>query len=99
MLLILEYVIISILIFLRTFQLHCFEYWIPQLCVSDLGTQLTPGVNVISSFLNESDSQLYFEENKGKPISFQQYFKGISQLGSLVEICISLYYKPYNPFN
>ena len=76
--------------FLRAFQLHCFEYGIPQLCVSDLGTQLTAGANVISSFLNDSESQLYFEENKVKPIAFQQYFKGASQLGSLVEICVKM---------
>ena len=48
------------------------------------------GADVISSFLNDLDSQLYFEENKVKPISFQQYFKGASQLGSLVEICVKM---------
>ncbi|XP_068225202.1 uncharacterized protein [Palaemon carinicauda] len=76
--------------FLRGFQLHCFEYGIPQLCISDLGTQLVAGANIISSFINDSQTRLYFEENYVKPLSFQQYFKGCSQLGSLVEVCVKM---------
>ena len=70
--------------FLRAFQLHVFEYGIPQLCISDLGSQLVAGSNIISSFLSDPETQLYFEEKNVKPISFQQYAKGASQLGSLV---------------
>ena len=76
--------------FLRAFQMHCYEYGVPQLCISDLGTQLTAGANIISSFLNDSASQRYFEEHNVKPLTFQQYFKGASQLGSLVEICVKM---------
>lgn len=76
--------------FLRSFQMHCFEHGIPQLCVSDLGSQLVAGTNAISSFLNDPDSLLYFEENNVKPIAFQQYFKGASELGSLVEVCVKM---------
>ena len=34
--------------FLRSFQLHCFDFGVPQFCISDLGTQLTAGANTIS---------------------------------------------------
>ena len=76
--------------FLRAFQMHCFEYGIPQLCISDLGTQLVAGANIISSFIADPETQLYFEENNVKPLSFHQYFKGYSQLGSLVEVCVKM---------
>ena len=71
--------------FLRAFQLHCFQFGIPQLCISDLGTQLVAGANIIHSFMNDPQTKPYFEEINVKPISFQQSFKGGSQLGSLVE--------------
>ena len=76
--------------FLRAFSLHCFEFGVPQLCISDLGSQIVSGANIISSFINDSASQLYFEERGIKPLKFEQYFKGHSQLGSLVEICVKL---------
>ena len=76
--------------FLRAFQLHCFEYGVPQLCVSDLGSQFSAGFNLLSDFLRDPEVQVYFETVNVKPLSFQQYFKGCSQLGSLVEICVKL---------
>ena len=76
--------------FLKAFQSHCFEFGIPQLCISDLGSQLTAGANTMKSFLNDPEIQLYFQENQVKPLSFQQYFKGASELGSLVEICVKM---------
>ena len=76
--------------FLRAFSLHCFEFGIPQLCVSDLGSQIVAGANVLTTFLNDPHTQLYFEERGVKPLKFQHYFKGCSQLGSLVEICVKL---------
>ncbi|XP_068239919.1 uncharacterized protein [Palaemon carinicauda] len=74
--------------FLQSFQLHCFDYGIPELCVSDMGTQLVAGANVMQNLLSDHASQLYFEENNIRPIQFQQYFKGCSKLGSLVEVCV-----------
>ena len=74
--------------FLRSFSLHCFEYGIPKLCISNLGTHIVAGANLITSFLNDPSTQLYFEERGIKPLSFQQYFKRCSQLGSLVEVCV-----------
>ena len=76
--------------FLRSFSLHCFEFGVPQLCVSDLGSQIVAGANHITSFLNDPETQLYFEEKGVRPLTFQQYFKGCSQLGSLVEVCVKM---------
>ena len=76
--------------FLRAFQMHSFEYGIPQLCISDLGSQLTAGANIISDFLNEPETQSYFDSQNIKPLTFQHYFKGCSELGSMVEVCVKL---------
>ena len=81
---------LSVKEFLRSFQLHCFDYGIPQLCVSDLGSQLTAGANIITNFISDPDTQQYFEENNVKALKFQQYFKGCSKLGSLVEVCVKM---------
>ena len=74
--------------FLRAFQMHSFEYGIPQLCIFDLGSQLTAGANIISDFLNEPETQSYFDSQNIKPLTFQHYFKGCSELGSMVEVCV-----------
>ena len=81
---------LSVKEFLRAFQLHCFEFGIPEICVSDLGTQLVAGANIMQSFLSDHETRLYFEENNVRPIQFQQFFKGCSKLGSLVEVCVKL---------
>ena len=76
--------------FLRAFQLHSFEYGIPQLCITDLGSQLVAGANIITTFLSDPDTQMYFQENNIKPLKFEQFYKGCSKLGSLVEICVKM---------
>ena len=76
--------------FLRTFQIHCYGYGLPQLFVSDLGSQLTAGINVLKDFLNDPEVDKYFSYNHVKPITFQQYFKGCSELGSLVEVMVKM---------
>ncbi|XP_068243236.1 uncharacterized protein [Palaemon carinicauda] len=76
--------------FLRAFQMHCLEYGIPQLCISDQGSQLVAGANIITSFIRDPETLLYFEENNVAPLSFQQYSKGASQLGSMVEVCVKM---------
>ena len=45
----------SVTEFLRAFQLHIFEFGLPQLCISDLGTQLTAGANTIKDFLKDHE--------------------------------------------
>ena len=76
--------------FLRSFMLHTFEFGLPQFCVSDLGTQIVAGGNIIMDFLRDHDTQKHFEENNVKAVEFNQYFKGCSEMGSLVEICVKM---------
>ena len=75
---------------LRALQLHVFQFGVPQLIMSDLGTQLIASGNIIMDFLSDPSTQLYLQENGIKSPEFQQYFKGCSQLGSLVEICVKM---------
>ena len=48
------------------------------------------GSNIITDFLKDNLTQNYFEEMGVKPITFSQFFKGRSQLGSMVEICVKM---------
>ena len=76
--------------FLRAFQLHSFEYGFPRICISDLGSQLTAGVNILRQHLNDPEVQDYLTSNNIQHLEFQQYFKGCNELGSVVEICVKL---------
>lgn len=76
--------------FIRALQLHAFEYGIPQLVLSDSGSQLIAGGNLIMDFVKDVETQNYFAENGMKTIEFQQYPKGCNQLGGLVESCVKL---------
>ena len=78
----------SVAQFLRAFQLHCFEWGLPMFCMSDLGSQIVAGSKIIRDFLKDSETQIYFAEKGVKPITFQQFAKGKSELGSLVESCV-----------
>ena len=73
---------------LRAVQLHIYEFGMFRFCVSDLGTQLQAGANVLSKFLKDEDTISYFEEFGIQQIQFHQYPKGNSSLGSLVEACV-----------
>lgn len=76
--------------FLRALQLHSFQYGIPQYCVSDLGSQITAASQVVAEFLGDAESSTFFEENGVQTIKFENYFKGCSKLGGLVEVCVKL---------
>ena len=76
--------------FIRSFQLHCFDHGIPQKIFSDMGTQLVAGAEVVSKFLSDEDTVGYFKESGSEVVSFDQFFKGHKQLGSLVECCVKL---------
>ena len=76
--------------FLRALQLHCFEYGMPELCLSDLGTSFVAGANIITDFLKDPDTKTYLEEQGIKSLSFEQYFKGHHPLGGLVEVCVKM---------
>ena len=81
---------LSVKEFLRAFQIHCFEFGIPEFCISDLGTQIVAASNIITDYLKDQDTKAFFDENGIKPISFYQFPKGCSQLGSMVESCVKL---------
>ena len=76
--------------FLRAFQLHVFEYGLPSIVLSDLGSSLVSGADIITNFLKDPVTCTYFKENGSKCIEFNQYYKGCSKLGSLVESCVKL---------
>lgn len=74
--------------FLRAVQLHIFDYGIFQHCLSDLGSQIQAGANVIRTFLSDHETSQFFSANGMTQIKFQHYAKGNSSLGSLIEICV-----------
>ena len=76
--------------FLRALQIHIFEFGLPQICITDLGSQIVSGATTLSTFLSDPDTQSYFQENNIKSLEFQHFYKGHSQLGSLVEICVKM---------
>jgi len=79
---------LSVKKFLRAFQMHVFEEGLPAAVFSDLGSQITSGTNIIRNFLEEPDANDYFSSNGIKSPTFEQFFKGNSALGSLVEVCV-----------
>lgn len=76
--------------FLRCFQLHIFTYGAPSRVYSDLGSQIVAGALVIEDFLKDVETKLFFKENNMNPIKFEQYYKGASKLGGLVESCVKI---------
>ena len=74
--------------FLIAIQKHVFEFGIFRSCVSDLGSNLQAGANIIKSFLSDPDTTDYLREHGTKKISFDHYCKGSSSLGSLVEVLV-----------
>ena len=74
--------------FLRSFQIHVFEFGLPQFCFSDLGSQIVAGGNLIQDFLHDPETILEFQNKGIHPISFEQFYKGHSELGSLVETMV-----------
>jgi len=81
---------LSVQEFLRAFQLHCFEFGVPEQCYSDRGSQIVAGTNIIANFIENPDSHSYFRDCGVEPLSFQQYDRGCNELGSLVECCVKL---------
>ena len=79
---------LSVASFLRAFQMQIMEHGLPSRVFSDLGSQLTAGTNLITGYLSDVETISFFDENGIKPMKFQQYFKGNSALGSLVEVCV-----------
>ena len=76
--------------FLRSFQLHCFDFGIPENCTSDLGSQIVAGANILKTYFSDADTQNYLNEKGIKHFKFDHYYKGCSKLGGLVEICVKM---------
>ena len=76
--------------FLRAFQMHAFEYGIPQFCITDQGTQLVAAGNKLMFFLSDSETQQYFSETGIKSLKFEHFPKGQCQLDSLFEVCVKM---------
>jgi hypothetical protein len=76
--------------FLRALQLHCFQFGVPQYCISDLGTQIVAGGNVIRDFLKDVETKNYFQEKGVKTLTFDHFDKGKSELGSMVETLVKI---------
>ena len=74
--------------FLRAYQLHTYSYSLPQVQTTDLGSNLVAGSKIISNFLNEAETHAFFKENGINPIRFENYFKGNSSLGGVVEVLV-----------
>ena len=76
--------------FLKALQLHCMQFGCPELIVSDSGSNLTAGSNILKDFLKDKETQMYLSENNMKPLDFMQYPRGCSELGGVVESCVKL---------
>jgi len=74
--------------FLRAVQAHVYEYGIFQKCLSDQGSQLVKGGKLIAKCLDNIETQDFFHRHGIATVSFEQYAKGDSSLGSLVEVCV-----------
>ena len=76
--------------FLRAYQMHCFSHGIGQYIISDMGSQIVAGTKIMTTFLNDAETAKNFEELGIKSIKFDQYPKGNSSLGSMVESGVKL---------
>ena len=76
--------------FLRGFQLHVFDHGFPSLCLSDLGSQIVAGSEIITKHISDPYTKQYLEENQIKSVSFSHYPKGCEKLGGLVETCVKM---------
>ena len=81
---------LSLNVFLKCFQVHCFEYGLPVYCITDLGSQLVAASNVITDLLRDPASREYVAERNVKCLQFEQYYKGCNMLGGMVESCVKL---------
>lgn len=53
-----------------------------------MGTQICAGSNIIANFLDDFETKSFLELNGVGTVKFQQYCKGNSSLGLLVESCV-----------
>ena len=82
--------------FLRNLQIHVYQYGLFQKCISDLGSQISAGARIVSSFLDEPETHKFFESQGIQKTTFEQFPKGNSSLGSMVENCVKQTKNLYN---
>ncbi|XP_068234314.1 uncharacterized protein [Palaemon carinicauda] len=61
--------------FLRALSLHSFEYGVPQFIVSDLGTQIVAGANIVQDFLKDAETVQCLTDDNVERVHFQQDFE------------------------
>ena len=76
--------------FLMALQLHILEHGVPALCLSDMGSQLVPGANIVQDMLKDVESRTFLENSGIHNVKFTQYFKGHHPLGGLIETCVKM---------
>ena len=76
--------------FVRSLQLHCFEFGVPRRVISDQGSQIVAGGNIITKFLANEDVEGYLQGQGSNIVAFEQFYKGRKELGGLVECCVKL---------
>ena len=74
--------------FLRAVQTHIYNYGIFCKCISDLGSSIVAGANTIRAFMSDPETKSFFDSNGIQSLDFDQYPKGQSSLGSMIEICV-----------
>ena len=76
--------------FLRGLQTHIFEFGTPELILSDQGSTLIAGGNVVSSMINNMETKKFLCDNGIKDLTISQYPTGNHSLGSLVESAVKI---------
>ena len=73
-----------------------YEYGIAEKIFSDLGSQNVAGSKVMRNLLKSSAFHDFFKQHNMEVPSFDHYFKGKHELGSLVESCVKISKKLFN---
>ena len=76
--------------FLRSLQEHIFSFGCPELILSDSGSSLVAGANVVSNMLNDPEVQNFLLEQGMRNPTFTQYSKGNPDIGGVVESCVKI---------
>ena len=76
--------------YLKGLQLHTFQYGVPSLILSDSGTSLIAGGNILLDLSKDLECQKYLRSNGIQTLKVEQYPKGSNELGGLVESGVKL---------
>ena len=71
--------------FLKAIQIHCYEHGLFQSCISDLGSQIQAGSNILKTFLSDFETKKFLNFYGIHEFDIQHYPKGNSSLGSVIE--------------